>query len=143
MPDKVFVDTNIWLYSFIQNENAAGDERHGSAYVFLSALSRPVLNSQVIRETCSNLIKKSICSEERIRLLLRDWHRDCEIHSSSAAQHILASELRKRHSFSYWDSLIVAAALDAGCATLYSEDMQHEHVIDGCMTIINPFLLRS
>jgi len=37
------------------------------------------------------------------------------------------------------DSLIVAAALDAGCTLLYSEDMQHGHKIDDRLTIINPF----
>jgi predicted nucleic acid-binding protein len=98
------------------------------------------LNSQVIRETCSNLLKKSAYPEDAIQRLVRGWYRDCEVFPSSAAQHLRASTLRERHSFSYWDSLIVAAALDAGCSTLYSEDMQHGQVIDCQMTLINPFL---
>ena len=43
--------------------------------------------------------------------------------------------------FSYWDSLIIAAALEAGCTTLYSEDLQHKQVIEGVLTILNPFLM--
>ncbi len=124
---KTFVDTNIWLYSLVQNNDVAGDARHGMAFAFLASLSRPVLNSQVIRETCSNLIKKSAYPEDAIQRLVRGWYRDCEVFASSASQHLLAPSLRTRYSFSYWDSLIVAAALDAGCSTLYSEDMQHGH----------------
>ena len=51
-----------------------------------------------------------------------------------------ASRLRKRHSFSYWDSLIVSSALAGGCKVLYSEDMQHKLVIDRRLTVLNPFL---
>jgi len=51
--------------------------------------------------------------------------------------------LRQQHTFSYWDSLIVAAALDAGCDMLFSEDMQHGQTIDGRLTIISPLVVRS
>jgi len=47
--------------------------------------------------------------------------------------------LYSRYSLSHWDSLLVAACLDAGVTTLYSEDMGHEAQYDG-LTIINPFL---
>ena len=46
--------------------------------------------------------------------------------------------LRERYGFSFYDSLIVAAALQAGCTRLYSEDMQHGQQIRG-LTIQNPF----
>jgi predicted nucleic acid-binding protein len=140
MPDRAFVDTNIWLYALTANDGAAIDKRHLLAFDFLGQLAYPVLNSQVMRETCSNLIKKSRFPEERIQRLIRAWYQDCEIHPSNAAQHLLASDLRERHSFSYWDSLIVAASLDAGCSTLYSEDMQHGREVEGQLTIINPFV---
>jgi len=58
----------------------------------------------------------------------------------SLAGLLLASELRDRYQISYWDSLIVAAALDANCDTLYTEDMQHRQVIEGRLTLINPFV---
>jgi predicted nucleic acid-binding protein len=140
MPAKIFVDTNIWLYSLVQDTDSADDKRHLLAFDFMQALSRPVINSQVMREACSNLIRKSGFSERRIQQLLQGWYADCEIHPSSITQHLLASDLRQRHSFSYWDSLIVGAALDAGCVTLYSEDLQHGQVIDERLTIINPFM---
>lgn len=138
MPAKVFVDTNIWLYSLIRRieEN---DDRHQQAADFLLNLACPVINSQVIREICSNLIKKLYMPEEQVRVLIHGWYQDCEVITSNASQHLLASRLRKSYSPSYWDSLIVAAAIDAGCVTLFSEDMQHGQTIEGCLTIINPF----
>ena len=51
-----------------------------------------------------------------------------------------ASRIRTAHQFSFWDSLIVAAALEGECSILYSEDMQHQQVVDGRLTILNPLL---
>ena len=53
---------------------------------------------------------------------------------------IQASRLRERHSFSYWDSLIVSAALTAKADVLYTEDMQHGMLIDGVLKITNPLI---
>lgn len=50
-----------------------------------------------------------------------------------------ALALAARHGFGIYDALILAAALEAGCATLYSEDLQDGQVIDGRLTIRNPF----
>jgi predicted nucleic acid-binding protein len=44
----------------------------------------------------------------------------------------------KQYQFSYWDSLILAAALEAGCSILYSEDLQDGQIIDDRLTVINP-----
>jgi predicted nucleic acid-binding protein len=48
-----------------------------------------------------------------------------------------------RYQLSHWDALIVAAALLAGCETLYSEDLQHGQVFDDQLTVINPFLAEA
>jgi predicted nucleic acid-binding protein len=52
--------------------------------------------------------------------------------------HSAAIALARDHSLSFYDALIVAAAIEAGCDTLYSEDMQHARSIGG-LTIRNPF----
>jgi len=137
MPARVFVDTNIWLYSLIQR--VEGDDRHRQATDFLLHLACPVINSQVIREICSNLIKNAKMPEEQLRVLAHGWYQACDVITSNAAQYLLASRLRESYSLSYWDSLIVAAAIDAGCTRLFSEDMQHGQTIENCLTIINPF----
>ena len=94
------------------------------------------------RELCRNRLKKSAPTEEHLRRLIGDWCPNCVLHASSQEQHLLASRLRETASFSFCDSLIVVAALDAGCSMLYSEDMQHGQVVDGRLTIINPVLSR-
>jgi predicted nucleic acid-binding protein len=51
-----------------------------------------------------------------------------------------ASFLRKTYILSYWDSLIMASALENDCSVLYSEDMQHGQILEGRLKIINPFV---
>ncbi|MBK6999060.1 MAG: PIN domain-containing protein [Rhodoferax sp.] len=135
MRANVFVDTNIWLYALVRNP---ADTRHQRAADFIFQLKRPMINSQVIRETCHNLIKKSSRSEVELQRFLVGWSSTCEIIHSHVGQHVLASQLREKGAFSYWDSLIIAAALDAGCSILYSEDMQHGQQINNQLTIVNP-----
>ncbi|MCL2803304.1 MAG: PIN domain-containing protein [Micrococcales bacterium] len=51
-----------------------------------------------------------------------------------------AWKVAERYSLSWWDSMVVAAALMAGCDTLLSEDLQHGLVVEQTLTIINPFI---
>jgi predicted nucleic acid-binding protein len=53
--------------------------------------------------------------------------------------HAAARALAEDHRLSFYDALIVASAIEAGCDVLYSEDMQHGHIIGG-LAIVNPFL---
>lgn len=55
-------------------------------------------------------------------------------------KHARALALLEARKFSFWDSLIVAAALEPDCPLLYSEDMQHGQMIDQKLTILNPLL---
>jgi predicted nucleic acid-binding protein len=52
--------------------------------------------------------------------------------------HISARTLAEAHQLSFYDALIVASAIEAGCDVLYSEDMQHGRALGG-LTIVNPF----
>ena len=53
--------------------------------------------------------------------------------------HTAAREFAEEHGISFYDALIVASAIEAGCDILYSEDMQHGRRIGG-LAIVNPFL---
>jgi predicted nucleic acid-binding protein len=48
--------------------------------------------------------------------------------------------MRRRYAVSFWDSLVIASALEAQASVLYSEDLQHEQVIEDRLKIINPFV---
>lgn len=58
----------------------------------------------------------------------------------TVATHEAALKIAGRDGFSFYDCLIIASALEAGCSLLYSEDMQSGRVVDGRLTIENPFI---
>ena len=49
-------------------------------------------------------------------------------------------EAARKYNYSFYDSLIIAAAIESGCSILYSEDMQHNQLIEEKLKIVNPFL---
>lgn len=133
---KAFVDTNIWLYALVKT--SADDPHHHAASHFLDRLPRPVISTQVIKEAVSNLIKKANMPELAIRKLVADWYKECDVHACNEGQIIAASWLREKYSFSHWDSLIVASAIDAGCDVLYSEDLQDGLRVNDQLSVANP-----
>ncbi len=54
---------------------------------------------------------------------------------------LLAHRLKLQYQFSYWDSLVLVSALNANCEFIYTEDLQHQQVIENRLTILNPFKL--
>jgi len=76
--------------------------------------------------------------EPSIRRILVELQAACDVVAVTVSTGLLASSLRENHHFSYWDSLIVAAGLEAGCTELWSEDLQAGRVVEGRLTIVNP-----
>ena len=134
--DPDFLDSNVWLYSFMKSQNL---EKHLLANALI-ANSIVRISTQVIGEVCNTLVKKASMPESRIREIIDSFYeRYRPIEVDRPDQLLLASTLRERYRFSHWDSWIVVAALESGCSTLYSEDMQDGLVVNGTLTIINPF----
>ncbi|MBX6423467.1 PIN domain-containing protein [Thermosulfurimonas sp. F29] len=48
--------------------------------------------------------------------------------------------VKEKYKYNYWDSLIIASALENDCSVLYTEDMQHGQIIEGRLKIVNPFV---
>lgn len=130
-----FVDTNVWVYALTTTDRP----RQRQAEILLQSLERPWINGQVLREFGRVLLQKQGVSEAAFRQLVPVMMQACRLAPDRASAILLASDLRDRYKFTYWDSLIVAAALDAGCDSLYTEDMQHGQVIEGRLTLVNPF----
>jgi predicted nucleic acid-binding protein len=63
-----------------------------------------------------------------------------EVMPITTGQVIRATDINIRYDYSYWDSLIIATALESNCNALYSEDMQHDQVIENQLRIINPLI---
>jgi len=47
--------------------------------------------------------------------------------------------MKEKYGYSWWDSLVLSAALGNGCSILYSEDLQHKQIIENSLEIVNPF----
>ncbi|WP_420629954.1 PIN domain-containing protein [Candidatus Leptofilum sp.] len=132
-----FVDANIWLCAFVTGQDEAKSRK--AQELVLTYQENLVISTQVINEVCVNLLRKAGMQEESVRKVIHAFYRRYKVHGLEDSILITASALRQRHSLSYWDSLIVAAALFADASVLYSEDMQDGLVIDGRLTIKNPF----
>lgn len=131
-----FIDTNIWLYAFIESGEA---EKSEAARALLNS-TQPIISEQIINEICVNLIKKANFSEDRIRHLIDAFYEKYQvIHLDRSILHA-ASRLRERYALSFWDSTVVACALAAQVNTLFSEDIQHGQVIEKRLQIVNPFI---
>ncbi len=126
-PIACFIDTNIWLYAFVDTGEAAKLVR---SRVLIQEHS-PVISTQVINEVCFNLVRKANFTEEQIGQLIEAFYTKYRVIELSKAILLQASQLRRQYAFSFWDSLIVASALEADVHILYSEDMQHSLIING------------
>lgn len=76
---------------------------------------------------------------QSVRKVLEPIRAVCKVEALTEETHDLALRIAERHAFNVYDALIIAAGLLAGCDTLYSEDMQNGQVVDGRITLRNPF----
>lgn len=132
MKDSFFIDTNIALYA-ICNKGAKSE-------IAQNLLSfNPIISTQVVTESINVMIKKLKFSKIEAFEKASDLLEVCTLSLIKESSLNIAFEISKKHQFSYWDSLIVAVALENNCETLYSEDMSHNLLIDGKVKILNPF----
>ncbi|MBW1880301.1 MAG: PIN domain-containing protein [Deltaproteobacteria bacterium] len=138
MSDRYFLDTNILVYSFDETDRR---KREGARELIAAALEGAgTISFQVVQEFLNVALRKFA------RPMTIDEAQDyldavlvplCRVHSEpDLYREALAARLRWR--FSFYDSLIVAAALRSGCDILYSEDLQHGQQL-GRVTVMDPF----
>ena len=138
MIEKVFVDSNILIYA----HDADSEQRIAANAIaeILDARSG-VLSIQVLQEFYNTVTRKlrSAVTRDIARDLLRGYS-SWAIQPLTAEDVVAASFLEQSHQLSFWDALIVQAALLAGAKKLLSEDLQHGQSISG-ITVENPFHL--
>jgi len=136
MPDKAFIDTNVLIY-FISSDDA----KKTTAREVLLTSPETVVSSQVINEFISTCLQKRLLSLDEVAEVTTGFMRALQFAPVDATTINSALKLVKKYKYSYWDSLIIASALENGCTTLYTEDMQHGQVINNRLKISNPFRL--
>ena len=127
-----FLDTNVLLY-LVSADTAKADR--AEALVALGG----TISVQVLNELAHVARRKMAFDWPETRDLLEALSALLDVVPLSVETHETGLTLAARHGFSIWDAMIVAAALLAGCDRLWSEDMHDGLVIDGRLTIANPF----
>lgn len=133
--DRVFVDTNLWVYAHLQ---APGDARHALALHRLESEAEKVISPQVVAEYYSVMLRNAQ-TDAWIQANLQAIFACTRLQPVDAEVLDMALSLRQRYRFSFWDCQIAAAAMAAGCEILLTEDLQHGQLLDGRLTSINPF----
>ena len=127
-----FFDTNVLLY--LLSADAAKADRAEEVLAGGGTVSVQVLN-----EFAAVASRKLRMPWTEIREVLAQVRAVCVVEPMNLETHDAALRVAERYGLSIYDALIVAAALQAGCKTLQSEDMQDGQVIDRKLTIRNPF----
>ena len=134
-----FLDTNIFVYLFDETDD---DKRERAERLVQQALENETgcISYQVVQETINVITRKLNATPEKARQILDRVLIPLWRVNPTRTLYQRGLDLQTRYRLSFYDSLIVASALAAGCKTLYSEDMQHGQHIEG-ITITNPFRL--
>jgi predicted nucleic acid-binding protein len=143
MNDKFLLDINILIYTFDSREPAK-QQRANELVIRALKTRQGIISFQVVQE-CLNAARRkfaSVLSPLDVQTyLVQVLTPLCQVFSSIDL-YVRALEIAERWQYSFYDSLIIATALQANCQILYSEDLQHGQVIQS-LTIINPFLNKS
>ena len=128
------LDTNILIYSHNQNDLYKQDIARDLM------LKSPVVSAQVVSEYINVLRRTTLIPKEKLLGLCARTLENTRIYPVSVNVIKSAEQIQHRYKLQIFDSIIIASSIAAGCEILYSEDMQHNLVINEKLTIINPFI---
>lgn len=135
--DICFVDSNVWLYILLPGQDT--EKANAARNLVRQPGIRIHISTQVVNEIVNGIIRHSALNETDIRAFIESLYARYTVVPISEPIQLNASHLREHYALSHWDSLIVSAALDAGAIFLYTEDMQDKLMIEGRLTVVNPF----
>lgn len=127
-----FFDTNILIYAASADELKA--ER---ADVLLSGGG--TISAQVLNEFATVAHRKLTLEWSAIRRFLGGLEELLNVEPITALSHRTAIDIAERYRIAFYDAVIVASALNAGCTTLFTEDLHHGMTFGGKLRVINPF----
>ena len=140
MSDRYFLDTNVFVYAFDTDAPAKASR---ARQLIRDAVStrRGIVSNQVVQEFFNVALRRfaqPMSALEAQQYLTSVFRPILAVHSSQAL-YLDALRLYEEHRLAWYDSLIVAAAIQGRCSALYSEDLSHGLRI-GDLRIENPFL---
>lgn len=131
-----FVDTNIFVYAY-STQNA---EKREVARRLISS-GQVMTSVQTLNELCNVLRKKLSSSFDYAEDILREINRLLPVVILDYETTIIALRVSKRYQLSFYDSLILTAAIQHHCISVLSEDLHNGLVLEEGLTVVNPFLL--
>jgi len=138
MTDKVFMDTNLWIYLYSDDDKSAI-----VAELVNQNVDDIILSTQVLGELFSVITRKKLKTLPAATQIVEDIASLYEVAGLDRFSVAKAIQIHTKYQYSYYDSLIIASALENDCTILYTEDMQAGQVIEGALTIVNPFLTNT
>jgi predicted nucleic acid-binding protein len=140
MSDRFFLDTNIFVYSF--DRSAAAKARKATQLIREALTTQKGIVSYQVAQEFFNVALKRFAQPMRpadaLQYLATVFRPLLSVHSSQAL-YADALQLHAQNALSWYDSLIVAAATQANCDVLFTEDLQHGRRF-GSLRVTNPFL---
>jgi len=138
MIENVFVDTNIFIYAYNKDEEYKYEI---SSNLLRENVTREniIISVQVINEFYSTMTKYKY-SHKQIENYLKEITQQVRVNSLNLRIIERCLLIKEKYRYSWWDSLILTSALESNCSILYSEDLQHEQVIENSLKIVNPFV---
>ncbi len=118
--DKVFLDTNIIVYAHTDVEP---DKQKIAQAIIAETLT--IISTQVLQELTNTLVKKFKHPWGDIPKVLAEAASNNLLYTNTSHTILKACNIAENYNFSFYDSLIIAAALENDCNILYSEDMHH------------------
>ena len=139
MKGKIFVDTNILVYA---HDLDAGPKREVAAAIMkeLWEQENGVISTQVLQEFYVNVTRKisNPLPKTAARSIIETYlYWQVELNGPTTV--LSASEIEERYRLSFWDALVIAAAINANTQKIFTEDLNHGQTIEGIL-IENPFL---
>lgn len=133
--NKHFIDTNVLIYAYSNDEPEKSQQANEVIFA-----DNTLISLQVINEFSNICLRKLNITPQNIIASIEELTSIIIVTGFSQSTQIRALQLINKYRFSYYDSLIIATALENSCSVLYSEDMQHNQKIENQLRIINPFL---
>ena len=130
---KIAVDTNILLYAL---DDFYPEKQSTSIKIIADA---PFFCSQTLSEFSNVCLRRWKFPKSKVAELVVTYLQQCTYVPVSETMLLSSVELMKMYDFQFFDSIIVASALESGCSILYSEDMHDGQLIDRQLKIVNPF----
>ena len=131
---NVFLDTNVLIYSYSSTEV----EKQTTARKLI-ADNNTFISTQVLQELTNTVTRKFKFSYSDAVNTMNECCQNNNLHINTNTTIIEACRIAQQYKFSFYDSLIIASAIESNCHLLYSEDMNNGQVIDKKIRIVNPF----